>query len=424
MFAAGMFLLVGMVALAVDAGFIMAERRQVQSAADAAALAAAKAKLDYLYESNVESVQIDTGKRYGARNADTSEDRVNVDPDPGMDGFDDVYVDGVNRYVQVEISKDVESFFLRALYQGDWGVSAEAIAGMEPIQIPYALVALDCGPDDVGIEIDGGGTIDVNEGSIMSNCGINASGDSNIVTAEGAIDAYGLIQDNENWSAGEGINENRPRISDPVAESGITKPLRTDAQDVRIVDDDESMQAAVTNLGSQTNPHRCPSGETCVMQPGYYGGELAGLNVHGTLFMEPGLYFFGDEFLLEGQSSSTRFEGSDVSLYFTDSAQFDPKHARLQLTAEGDDESNCESELESIVLWIDNGSPFLMQSNGKFEFGGVMYAPHSHVRLFGGGDATGVQVIVESLELAGSQNFDLLYRNCFEGDSEYVFLVQ
>src|SRR5438132_1493661 len=45
-FALFSLVLIGAMAMSVDAGFLMAERRQVQSAADAGALAAAKGALD------------------------------------------------------------------------------------------------------------------------------------------------------------------------------------------------------------------------------------------------------------------------------------------------------------------------------------------------------------------------------------------
>ncbi len=47
MFGMMLFLLFGIIALSVDAGFLMAERRQVQNSADAAALAAAKDRLHF-----------------------------------------------------------------------------------------------------------------------------------------------------------------------------------------------------------------------------------------------------------------------------------------------------------------------------------------------------------------------------------------
>ncbi|MEX2425781.1 MAG: pilus assembly protein TadG-related protein, partial [Thermomicrobiaceae bacterium] len=239
MFAAGLMLLLGMIALSVDGGFIMAEKRQVQSAADAGALAAAKAKLDYKYQpaaGNLEAVQIEAGKNYGAENADTSQDNVIVDTSPDPLGED---------YVEVTVSKDVESFFLRALYDGEWGVSATAIAGMEPVQLPYALVALrECDPPNpTGIAVNGSGTIDVNEGSIMSNCNIERSGDSSIIAADGAIDANGTIDPGTQWDAGQGFREGRPQLVDPLATTAA--PSRSTAQALREITTQSQLVGAV-----------------------------------------------------------------------------------------------------------------------------------------------------------------------------------
>lgn len=433
MFAAGIFLLVGMVALAIDAGFLMAERRQVQNAADAGALAAAKAKLDYMHDPDSESIQTETGKQYAARNAGVSQDNVDVDPDPAMDGVDDVYIeDSINRYIEVGVSKDVTSFFLGALYDGDWSTNATAIAGIEPVPRPYALLALDCGPGaNGGIDVSGSGTITVQQGSIMSNCGITTSGSAggSEVIANVAIDAHGTIEAGPDWCGGDDcteINENRPQVSDPVAEAGIQPPSEGAARAVREVIDDASIRDAITNLTeANSNPHRCPQGSTCVMQPGYYGGDLTGISVRGTLQMEPGIYYFDDDFVIDGHSENTIILGSEVLLYFTGNSAFQPKHATIELSAAGAvGGGGCEATLDAIVIWIENGSPFRMQSNGIFKIDGVIYAPDSDVRLYGGPYASSMQVIVKSLELSGGNDFNIEFLDCFDGETPYVFLVK
>jgi Flp pilus assembly protein TadG len=413
-FASGLVLLMAMVAMAIDAGFLMAERRQVQNAADAAALAAAKAKLDNWELSSMEQAQRQAAIRYATGNADTDASNVAVDTSP--DGYGD-------EYVEVTVSRAAETFFLRAVYTGDWSVTASAVAGIVPIQQPYALLALDCGSGGkMGIEIDGGGSIDVNEGSIMSNCGIAASGTSNIVTAGGSIDASGTIESNSNWYAGQGIRPFRPSIPDPIAQAGIVPPTKSFAQAINMVTTQDELHQNVSNSNKQgSSVVRCPNGVICEMEPGYYGGNLT-LDVHGTLVMKPGLYYFGDSFKLEGQSASTQFQGSDVFLYFGDSASFDPKHAKIVLSAAP--ESLYPGGLDGMLLWIDNGTPFLMQSNGQFQLEGVLYAPQSRVRLFGAPGTQGVQVIVKSLELAGGNTYDILYTEYIDMNMPQVFLVQ
>ncbi|TVR75836.1 MAG: hypothetical protein EA415_02540 [Sphaerobacteraceae bacterium] len=414
-FASGLLLLLGMVAVAVDAGFLMAERRQVQSSADAAALAAARAKLDYIYQpaaGNLENVQVEAARNYGSSNAGTSPDNVDVDTAP--DGYGD-------RFVEVTVSKDVEMFFLRALYDGEWGTSASAVAGIEDTELPYALVALDC----PGIHVSGSGVIDVNEGSIMSNCNITRDGDSSLVTADGVIDAYGTINPGTNWSAGEGFRPNRgSTVSDPIA--GTPPPSRSDAQDQQNITTQAQLAAAVTNgTTHQTNTVRCST--NCTLQPGYYGSPssttqlILDVRQGGTLTLQPGVYYFGDRFTLTAQGDGMT-QGTGVMMYFTDNARFIPNNGRVEIAAP--ETSPYTGGLNGMALWIDNCSEFRMQANNSGSFDGVIYAPCSSVTLSGGPGAQGMQVIVGSLELSGSGQFNILYEDYVMLDIPGVFLVR
>jgi Flp pilus assembly protein TadG len=418
MFAAGIVLLLGMVAVAVDTGFLMAERRQVQNAADAGALAAAKAKLDYMYqgsEAELESSQVQAGETYASRNAGVTPDDISVDTAP--EGYGD-------EYVEVTVSKDVDMFFLRALYDGEWGTSASAIAGIDDVQLPYALVALDC----PGITVSGSGTINVNEGSIMSNCNIIRDGQSNIVTAEGAIDANGTIDQGGQWYAGQGFREGRTPLTDPIAEQGIQPPNRDQAKALRQVTTQDQLHQAVTNSAKhQSNTVRCTSNSpACVMQPGYYGGNLT-LDVrnNGTLRLAPGYYYFGENFRLEltgGEQSPGTVRGTDVMMFFTDNSRFVPGNGRVNISSP--DSSPYMGGLDGMALWIDNCSSFRMQANNSGTFSGVVYAPCSDVMLSGGPGAQGFQVIVGSLTLSGSGGFDIQYEEYVLFDTPGVFLVR
>jgi hypothetical protein len=409
-FAIMLVMLIGMVAFAVDAGFLMAERRRAQNAADAAALAAARAKLDYLFHADRSTIEINTGKRYGAINAGTTQDDVEVDPDP--DGTGD-------EFVRVTVTRDVQPFFLRMIYGGPWNVTASALAGIVPIHRPYALLALQCGPSDsAGIYINGSGTVNVNQGSIMSNCRIDRSGESSVVTAGGSIDAYGPINAGTLWSAGEGFNQRNP-VPDPIVQLGTPPPSRSAAQAVRTVTTNAQLHAAVSNINTANN--RCPNGETCVMQPGYYGGNLI-LDVQGTLQLQSGIYYFGDNFKLDTTSSGARIQGTGVLLYITDNAWFDPGNARINLSAAAT--SLYADGIDGMLFWIANCRPFLMQSNGQFTLSGVIYAPCSRVRLYGSPGSNGLQAIVGNLELAGSGTFNILFTEYVRADMPRVFLVE
>jgi hypothetical protein len=289
------------------------------------------------------------------------------------------------------------------------------VAGIEPVQLPYALVALNC----PGIDISGSGVIDVNEGSIMSNCNITRDGDSSVVTSDGVIDANGTINPGSNWSAGQGFRSGRPPVSDPIA--GTPPPSRSAAQALRNVTTQAQLAAAVTGGSThQTNTVRCST--NCTLQPGYYGGSLI-LDVRngGRLTLQPGIYYFGDNFRLTAQGDGMT-QGSGVMMYFTDSAQFVPHNGRVNISAPAT--SPYAGGLDGMALWIANCTDFRLQANNSGAFDGVIYAPCSSVTLSGGPGAQGMQVIVGSLELSGSGSFDILYEEYVLLDIPGVFLVR
>ncbi|HUG14821.1 MAG TPA: pilus assembly protein TadG-related protein [Thermomicrobiales bacterium] len=402
------FVLVGFMALAIDGGFILAERRQVQSAADAAALAAARSVLD------LRPLQVNpSGQTYGAANSRAgSTVDINWPPLSGPHTGDPFYVEAI-------VSQPVQQFFVGALYSGDWSVTARAVAGVEPIVRPYALLALrDCASGGTGIYINGSGSVDVHTGSIMSNCNIARSGQSSVVTAGGTIDAAGTIDPGSLWSAGAGYHQ-RPVVNDPVIESGIVPPSRDAAKTVGNVTTSAQLQLAVTNI--QPNG-RCPGGATCVMEPGYYGGNL-NVDVHGTLQMKPGIYYFGDSFTLTTTSDNAVVQGLGVLLYITDSAAFTPSNAAIHLAA-APTSLYSPNGLDGMVMWIANCTPFMMMANGSFTLEGVLYAPCSQVRLYGSPGSNGVQVIVGNLELSGGGSFDILYTDYISANSPMVFLIE
>jgi uncharacterized membrane protein len=187
LFAVAIMVLIGVVALAVDVGFLLAERRQNQAAVDAAAMSAAQSILD-----NKTSAEVQTaGKIYGAPNAGVPQGDVIVEwPVPGSGPRTG------DKFVRVTITKDVQKFFLGAIYGGDWQVTTSAIAAIEDVQKPYALVALNC----PGMEFNGGIEVHIaGEGSAISNCNITNSGAASLVSVGGSIDAAGTIQSNDSW---------------------------------------------------------------------------------------------------------------------------------------------------------------------------------------------------------------------------------
>ncbi|MEZ4571208.1 MAG: hypothetical protein R2849_12950 [Thermomicrobiales bacterium] len=115
-------------------GISLTERREAQAAADASALAGARALLGGESTASV----ISTAKSYAKSNGlpaveadDQTVIAVAVDGDQ-WDGS-----------VEVDVTKQVRRFFLGALYTGPWQVSAHATAETTDKSVNYILIALD-----------------------------------------------------------------------------------------------------------------------------------------------------------------------------------------------------------------------------------------------------------------------------------------
>ena len=165
--------LLGITALAVDAGFAYAQLQRAQSAADTAALAGAvhMHKLGHCTSaaqiSAVESVAKDYAKHSGFDDADLD---IEVDVDCPYGG-------DANR-VKVEVERELSGFFLGAVFAGVLKPKAEAVGGFAPGCPTFTLFAgKDSGAaDEDGIKISGsnntvGGPVHSNQNVVLSGAG-------------------------------------------------------------------------------------------------------------------------------------------------------------------------------------------------------------------------------------------------------------
>ena len=203
-FAIFSMVLIGILALSIDAGYLMAERRQVQSAADAGALAAAHAGMT---GQNVVTI----GKEYGAFNGGVGANAVAVNRPPVSGARA-----GNNNFVQVTITKPVDRFFIDAVYNGNWSVSATAVAGLVPEGTPGCIFAMN--PSAGGISTSGATNIRGNGCSVISNYRITTSGSTSITSSEQVNANDGFHTSGATTIQGtKGSNPTAPEIPDPLA---------------------------------------------------------------------------------------------------------------------------------------------------------------------------------------------------------------
>ena len=126
MFALLLVVLIGFVALTIDVGFAFVERRNLQSAVDAAALAAAQDFANGESEATATATAIDYLQRNGYNSVDDAIE-VNIPPTSGT------YA-GLSGYIEVKASADAPVAFLALFMEGPFTPSARAVAeGTQPV---------------------------------------------------------------------------------------------------------------------------------------------------------------------------------------------------------------------------------------------------------------------------------------------------
>lgn len=364
--------LIGFVALAVDAGYLMSQRRGVQAAVDGAAQAADKA-----YQRNQESDITATALTYAAESGfPADQNTITVTKHETYGGYD--------KCVEVEIEHDVTEFFIGAIYSGDWEVGARAVACTELVDEPYALIALN--PSGTGITGTGGPSALINNGGAMSNslAVSDFCGTTEFLVADGPLDAYGGIDICNNVTvAYDTIDPTAPQVEDPYL--GVSQP---DCSLLPVITD-----PSIINIGP-ADPVDVPA-----FSPGYYPNGIRISGKHNITFL-PGVYCFGGDLeASSGNSQPLNIQGDDVLFFFEDPAEFDMQGQGVNV-----DLSGRPTDYENILVFyqrepVCHDGEFRLLGN-NVEVDGVFYAPCAEIHLSGNssfhltGQVTGGQIVM------------------------------
>ncbi len=421
LFVLALGVLLGFVAMSIDVGMILHERRSLQNAADAAALAA----VQELPESP--SAAIAAAQEWAANNGyasgyedgddDSQGDDDNQGDEGGSSGGATITVNtpyqGDPNSVEVVIEVEMPFIFALALGLDSIDVSARAVAGTAPGNIGNnaAILVLnehECsafqmvGTNDVSIT--NGGAIMVNSDcDNEQNGAINKTG-SSIATIEGGIFYY----EEGDWSiSGSGalIPEPEPvpsRISDPLA--GLTPPFPY------VVD--TSPDSGGTVFDPKT---RNVNGAAVTLHPGVYWGGMLIQAENVTLL--PGTYIMaGGGF---ATSSSGSIIGDEVFFYNT----FDPESPYspdgkcgpidLRGSAGFTLDAPTSGTYKDVLFWQDEACTDTVRVAGSGQGGGggsgIFYAPNAQVELVGGGDLGALQIIADTLTIGGGGEINVEY---------------
>ncbi len=376
--AGAIFVIIAIAALAVDIGSLYATRRNMQTAADAAAIAGANAlqtacgtssSCSCNSESSCESAGAEVAKLNGYINGGANSTSVSV-VTPSTPPTNPV--GGI--FVQASVSEAVPTYFMRAVGFSTVTVGATAIAG-------YAT-STNCvyikNPGDVAktLTVSGGAELKANCGILdesTSSDGMDVSGGSSEVSGT----TVGVVASSYSGSSGgasvtcSGSTTNCPA----TGVAATPDPLA-------YLDSDEPTPGACVTGANETT---ATSGNGGTIGPGTY---CSGIKVGGghTITLTSGLYILTGSNGLNVSGTST-IDGTNVTIYNSGTGKVDISGgSTANLTAPG----TGQAGLPGILFFQDPSNTaaatFSGGSTGNVE--GALYFPTTTMLTFSGGSSS------------------------------------
>jgi len=349
LFAGTAAVLVGFVGLAFDVGFLMHQKRHLQTAADAGAIAAAQE----LHRGNTSNF-IAAAKHDTALNGHTDGVNNNIVTvsRPPLTG---AYTSNVN-YVQVKVQQKEPTFFMKMFSFNNVTMSSKATAFVGGTAGGGCIVLLH--PTFEGAYYTDGGT------TVLSDCGMWINSNSTkAIDNQGASTFTGM---------GAAIH-----VKGKMANSGKMTPTPITGS-VAAVDPFLSMAAPAIPTTTRTVAATITG--TATLNPGLYNGNI-NIGNSANVTMNPGLYYVKNGTL---KLTGAHLTGTGVTMYFTGTSSgttiLADSISTISLTSPSS--SGINGGMEGVLFYTDrtgnySGKPWCMdiQSNGTTILQGVMYFP-------------------------------------------------
>ncbi len=414
MLAVSLSTLLAFMGLAVDVGLLFHARRQVQTAADAAASAAA---LDYRYN----------GSTSGANTAGLAAASANGLKDTTLGGTATVTIlnpvtglygnSNGTVFVQAVVSEPNPTFFMKLLSFGSVRVAAKAVAAIAASNgCVWAL-------GTTGKDIDNTGSGDLS----VPNCEIyDDSSSSNALneTGSGSITAAKIgVVGNYN-KTGSGSISPKPMIgmvavSDPLASlQPPAIPTGSCSGSGCTVSNTGSSNMSI-NQGTYTSISNTGSG-TLTLNPGNYiiNGNLTNSG-SGSLILGPGNYTIDGSFTSSGSGSLTLGAGLYIvegNLQLSGSGPMSGAGVSFytggQTSVSGSGNVNISAPTsgaqDGILFFQSRSDTQTMSITGSASLGlnGIVYVPSGQLNFTGSGSGKmNTDLVVKSLNITGSGSF-------------------
>jgi Flp pilus assembly protein TadG len=392
--ACGMTFLCGLMALGLDAGHVMFMQRQLQTMADAAALAGAleigtcggtanctamqTAAKSALTENGVSGVTLVTqcGGSGGSGIV------LMVNNGPCYAGASDPY-SGNTDYVEAVMSQPVKTMFGAVIGKPSITVMARGEAG--GTKPKYCIYVLSPSATDAEI-FNGNGSLTANCGIIDdSNAGEAANFNGHVTVTTTATDIVGGDRNNGNTSLSPLPNTGVDSVPDPL--SSLATP---------------TIGACGTSTSSPYtggNGVVINSNVTATLNPGVYCNGLT-INGNATATFAAGTYIIKGNMIVNGNDT---ISGSGVTFYLTSGGSLTMNgnsHAALSAPTSG--------AYEGILYFQDrtDSSTVILNGDSTSSWQGVIYAPDANLTLNGGANVAAYSFLLsQTLTDNGNVNF-------------------
>lgn len=365
----GIACLCGMAGFAVDVGSLFHVKRELQTAADAGAIAGAQ-EINYSdVTTAADAATAQNGMTNGSNGVTVT---VNNPPKSGPHS-------GSSAYVEVIVTESAPTFFMKLFRLSSVNVSARSVAGLGPGS--GCIYTLD--PSGIDIGLTGTGTLDMPDCGIVINSassnGLNMTGTSTVQALSiGIVGSYHT--------------------------TGSTTLLPTPVTGVAPAPDPLAYMTPPPFASSSclANPGITGSGSTITIGPSLSGGTVCynGLSISGsnTIVMTPGLYIINGSFSFTGSGS---ISGSGVTIYLA------PPNGALSLTGSGSLNLTAPTTgtWDGVLFYEDPNDSNSMKITGSTgsNLQGIFYAPDASLNLTGSSGATiYADLVVHALSMTGT----------------------
>ena len=380
MTAIAMVMIIGFVALATDVGLLWSERRQMQTAADAAAVAGVIALRT---SANVTSAAANLATLNGYTNGINGA-IVTFNNPPASGPYA-----GNSTYVEVIIARPAPStYFLRVLAHNPMSISTRAVSGVGSASACiYAL-------------------------SPTGNNAVSITGSSSVTTSCGLLDDSTASQA-MTVSGGSTLTAASIGVVGNYTGSGYTPAPKTGVASVA----DPLAALQPPTVGACTATKYTAPNPSGTIGPGTY---CNGITVQGgaTLYLNPGLYILLGGGLTVGGDSS--IVGTGVTFYNTGSKTYSYKAINLTGTSTTSLIAPTSGTWAGILFFQDrsivSNDQNTVSGSSATVYQGALYFPTTPLVYSGGSSATGYTIVVAyTITFSGGSSMNSNYSSLAGG---------